>query len=44
LVAPANAVEPVKMALAREGGYVSDLLRGEGVADGLRHVLAQTGK
>jgi hydroxymethylpyrimidine pyrophosphatase-like HAD family hydrolase len=42
LVAPANAVEPVKSALRREGGYVSELFRGEGVADGLRRVLAQT--
>jgi hydroxymethylpyrimidine pyrophosphatase-like HAD family hydrolase len=42
LVAPANAVEPVKNALRREGGYVSELFRGEGVADGLRRVLAQT--
>lgn len=44
LVAPANAVEPVKSALQREGGYISDLSRGEGVADGLRRALAQIGE
>lgn len=39
LVAPANAVEPVKSALQREDGYVSERFQGEGVADGLRRVL-----
>ena len=43
LVAPANAVAPVKTALQREGGYISELDRGEGVVDGLRRVLAQHG-
>jgi len=44
LVAPANAVEPVRSALRREGGYISELSRGEGVADGLRRALAQIGE
>jgi hydroxymethylpyrimidine pyrophosphatase-like HAD family hydrolase len=44
LVAPSNAVEPVKSALRREGGYVSEFARGHGVADGLRRALAQTGE
>jgi HAD superfamily hydrolase (TIGR01484 family) len=35
LVAPANAVEPVKEALRRQNGYVSRLAHGDGMADGL---------
>lgn len=42
LVAPANAVASVKVALARGEGFVSELSRGEGVADGLQWALAQT--
>ncbi len=39
LVAPANAVEPVKSAVRRQGGYVSELSHGSGVAEGLKHYL-----
>lgn len=35
LASPANAVEPVKRALANQGGYVSALRQGQGVAEGL---------
>ena len=35
LVAPANAIPPVKEAVWREGGYVSDRLWDHRVADGL---------
>lgn len=41
LIAPANAVDSVKQAVLREGGYVSSLPRGQGVADGLNQVLAK---
>jgi hydroxymethylpyrimidine pyrophosphatase-like HAD family hydrolase len=43
LVAPANAIDPVKEAVRRQGGYVSRATRGEGVAEGLRRVLETTG-
>ena len=43
LVAPANAIAPVKEAVWREGGYVSDQLWGHGVADGLAAALKETG-
>lgn len=43
LVAPANAVEPVKNAVRREGGHISECFRGEGVADGLRRAVAPAG-
>jgi hydroxymethylpyrimidine pyrophosphatase-like HAD family hydrolase len=39
LVAPANAVEPVKTAVRGQGGFVSQLPHGFGVADGIRHFL-----
>ena len=42
LTAPANAVELVKETIRRQQGFVSDLPRGEGVADGLRYWLSQT--
>lgn len=43
LVAPANAVDPVKTALRRQGGYISDLSHGNGIADGLRRAVAEAG-
>ena len=39
LVAPDNAVEPVKSAVRRQNGYVSRHLHGHGVADGLEFCL-----
>jgi len=39
--APANAIEPVKQALRRQGGYVSALPHGNGVADALELCLRQ---
>lgn len=44
LVGPVNAVEAVKSALHHEGGYVSGLPHGHGVADGLKWALEQTGQ
>lgn len=41
LAAPANAVEPVKEALRREGGFLSELSHGHGVAEGLAWALRQ---
>ncbi len=41
LVAPENAVETVKMTVRGEGGYVSHLSRGHGVADGLEFCLRE---
>jgi hydroxymethylpyrimidine pyrophosphatase-like HAD family hydrolase len=35
LAAPANAVEPVKQALRSQGGHISNLPQGHGVAEGL---------
>jgi hypothetical protein len=40
LGAPANAVEPVKQAVAGQGGHVSPHSHGTGVADALEHFLA----
>jgi HAD superfamily hydrolase (TIGR01484 family) len=39
LVAPANAVDPVKTVVRRQNGYVSQLPHGHGVADGLEFCL-----
>jgi hypothetical protein len=39
LVAPANAVEPVKAAVRRQNGFVSKFPHGHGVADGLEFCL-----
>ncbi len=39
LAAPQNAIEPVKDAVTRQNGFVSSLLHGEGVAEGLAHQL-----
>jgi hydroxymethylpyrimidine pyrophosphatase-like HAD family hydrolase len=41
LAAPGNAVEPVKQAVREQGGHVSDLLHGHGVAEGLEVCLAR---
>ena len=41
LVAPVNAVPAVKQAVREQGGFISDLPRGHGVADGLRRALRQ---
>jgi HAD superfamily hydrolase (TIGR01484 family) len=43
LAAPANAVDSVKEAVRRQGGFVSQLPSGHGVAEGLRFHLAKTG-
>lgn len=43
VVAPANAIQPVKDAVLREGGYVSDRPCGHGVADGLEAAMKETG-
>lgn len=43
LAAPRNAIEPVKEAVRRQRGFVSDLSHGDGVADGLRHHLQEAG-
>ena len=42
LVAPANAVDPVKAQVRRENGYVSGLPHGHGVADGLEFCLKRS--
>lgn len=42
LVAPSNAIEPVKETVRRQQGYVSDEPHGYGVARGLEFVLSQT--
>jgi len=39
LAAPGNAVEPVKAAVRRQNGYVSEAPHGEGVADALETML-----
>ena len=39
LAAPANAVEPVKAVLREQGGFISTLNCGDGVAEGLEHFL-----
>ena len=41
LAAPGNAVEPVKQAVREQGGHVSDLLHGNGVAEGLEVCLGR---
>lgn len=43
LVAPVNAIDPVKQLVSRQGGFVADLPQGHGVAQGIRHFLKQTG-
>ncbi len=44
LIAPANAVDPVREQVIREGGYVSHLFQGNGVADGIDRVLREAGQ
>lgn len=44
LVAPSNAVGAVKAIVEREGGFISSLSRGEGVAAGLRWALNESRK
>jgi hydroxymethylpyrimidine pyrophosphatase-like HAD family hydrolase len=39
LTAPVNAIEPVKQALRLQGGHLSNLRHGNGVADGLEFYL-----
>jgi hypothetical protein len=41
LMAPANAVNEVKAAVKRQGGYLSRASHGQGVAEGLRFFLSQ---
>ena len=41
LAAPENAIEPVKQAVREQGGHVSDLSHGNGVAEGLEACLAR---
>ena len=41
LAAPANAIDAVKEAVAVQGGFVSALPRGHGVAEGLKYFLEQ---
>lgn len=41
LVAPQNAIEPVKAAVRRQNGFVSEFTHGDGVADGLKRLLEQ---
>jgi hydroxymethylpyrimidine pyrophosphatase-like HAD family hydrolase len=43
LLAPANAVDEVKMAILSQDGYLSDHVCGMGILDGLRHLLEQAG-
>lgn len=43
LLAPANAIEPVRQAVLSQGGYVSQAVVGQGVLDGLRQLLETTG-
>lgn len=42
LVAPSNAIEPVKTAVRNQGGYVSNEPHGAGVARGIERVLKYT--
>jgi hydroxymethylpyrimidine pyrophosphatase-like HAD family hydrolase len=44
LMAPGNALEAVKSAVRRQGGYVSKLPHGHGVLDGLKHYIASGSK
>jgi len=39
LAAPSNAIEPVKQTVREQGGYVSELSEGRGVAEALRFFL-----
>ena len=41
LAVPDNAIEPVKQAVREQGGHVSDLSHGNGVAEGLEACLAR---
>jgi hydroxymethylpyrimidine pyrophosphatase-like HAD family hydrolase len=41
LAAPANAVAPVQMQVRHQGGYVSPLSHGHGVADAIKYYLAR---
>ncbi|MDQ6631688.1 MAG: Cof-type HAD-IIB family hydrolase [Verrucomicrobiota bacterium] len=43
LIAPANAVEPVKLAVRKQNGFVSELKCGHGIADGLEFFLNEKG-
>jgi hypothetical protein len=43
LVAPANAIDPVKEAVQIQGGYVSDEICGYGVLAGIEHHLRRLG-
>jgi hydroxymethylpyrimidine pyrophosphatase-like HAD family hydrolase len=40
LAAPANAIEPVKEAVRRQGGYVGTRPHGQGIADAIKYYLA----
>lgn len=40
LAAPGNAIPDVQAAVRRDGGYVSPLLHGHGIADAMKHFLA----
>ena len=42
LIAPDNAVDSVKKTIRGQGGYVSHLTRGHGVADGIEFCLRET--
>lgn len=41
LVAPVNAIDAVKQAVRKQGGFVSDLPQGHGVAEGMRFFLGK---
>jgi hydroxymethylpyrimidine pyrophosphatase-like HAD family hydrolase len=43
LAAPKNAIDPVKSAVLSQGGFVSGMSHGEGIADALRFHLASLG-
>jgi len=43
LAAPANAIEPVKAAVRRQHGHVSQFSHGDGVAEGLERWVNETG-
>jgi hypothetical protein len=43
LTAPRNAVEPVREAVSRQQGFVSEFAHSEGVAEGLARQLAEAG-
>jgi hydroxymethylpyrimidine pyrophosphatase-like HAD family hydrolase len=44
LVAPANAIGPVKDAVRSQGGFVSDEICGSGVLAGIEHYLRAAGE